>query len=78
MRTGREYLASLQDGRAVVIDSQVVKDVTQHPAFAGVCQSVAGLFYAGAPFVAKNNSFLNYGYEEAEALVDRCLTGYGL
>ena len=36
------------------------------------------MFYGGAPFVAKNYSFMNYGYEEAVALVDRCLAGYGM
>ena len=36
MRTGSQYLASLRDGRRVTIDGQVVKDVTVHPAFAGI------------------------------------------
>jgi 4-hydroxyphenylacetate 3-monooxygenase len=44
MRSGVEYLESLRDGRHVVIDGQVVKDVTAHPAFAGVCRTVAGLY----------------------------------
>jgi 4-hydroxyphenylacetate 3-monooxygenase len=34
------------------------------------------MFYAGAPFVAKTYSYLNYGYEEALELVDACLRGY--
>ncbi|MFF2654344.1 4-hydroxyphenylacetate 3-hydroxylase family protein [Streptomyces sp. NPDC058045] len=44
MRTGNEYLASLQDGRAVYVDGERVKDVTSHPAFAPVAQSIAGLY----------------------------------
>ena len=44
MRTGADYLHSLNDGREVVIDGEVVKDVTTHPAFSGVCQTVAGLY----------------------------------
>jgi 4-hydroxyphenylacetate 3-monooxygenase len=44
MRTGTEYLEALRDGRHVVIDGQVVKDVTTHPAFSGISQTFAGLF----------------------------------
>ncbi|MDO8545462.1 MAG: 4-hydroxyphenylacetate 3-hydroxylase N-terminal domain-containing protein [Opitutaceae bacterium] len=44
MRTGAEYLASLNDGREVVIDGEIVRDIARHPAFAGVCQTIAGLY----------------------------------
>ncbi len=44
MRSGTQYLESLRDGRQVVIDGQVVKDVVAHPAFAGVCRTVASLY----------------------------------
>jgi 4-hydroxyphenylacetate 3-monooxygenase len=43
VRSGAQYLESLRDGRQVVIDGQVVTDVTAHPAFAGVCRTMAGL-----------------------------------
>ncbi len=33
LRTGAEYLRSLNDGRAVFVDGERVKDVTRHPAF---------------------------------------------
>ena len=33
MRTGDEYLRSLNDGRRVFVDGELVKDVTTHPAF---------------------------------------------
>ena len=33
MRTGAEYLRSLNDGRHVFVDGERVKDVTEHPAF---------------------------------------------
>ena len=36
------------------------------------------MFYAGAPFVAKNYSFRNFGYEEALKSVDDFLGEYGL
>jgi 4-hydroxyphenylacetate 3-monooxygenase len=44
MRTGAQYLESLRDGRQVIIDGAVAGDVTTHPAFAGVCQTIAGLY----------------------------------
>lgn len=50
MRSGAHYIESLRDGRHVVVDGAVVKDVTTHAAFAGVAGSVASLFdYAADP-----------------------------
>jgi 4-hydroxyphenylacetate 3-monooxygenase len=36
------------------------------------------MFYAGAPFVAKNYSFLHYNFQEALDLVDACLRSYDM
>src|SRR5277367_5408431 len=44
MRTGTEYLRSLNDGRRVFVDGERVKDVTTHPAFREAAKSIAGLF----------------------------------
>ncbi len=44
MRTGAEYLSSLNDGRVVLVDGEKVDDVTTHPAFAPVAQTIAELF----------------------------------
>jgi 4-hydroxyphenylacetate 3-monooxygenase len=44
MRTGAEYLRSLNDGRRVFVDGEAVKDVTAHPAFRQAARSVATLF----------------------------------
>lgn len=41
MRTGSDYLASLSDGRRVLIDGEVVADVSRHPAFREAARSVA-------------------------------------
>src|SRR5262249_1696957 len=50
MRSGEEYLGSLQDGRHVYADGELVKDVTPHPAFQEAAKSVAHLFdIAAAP-----------------------------
>jgi 4-hydroxyphenylacetate 3-monooxygenase len=34
----------LRDGRRIIIDGRPVTDVTVHPAFAGVCRTIAGLY----------------------------------
>jgi 4-hydroxyphenylacetate 3-monooxygenase len=44
LRTGAEYLRSLDDGRAVFFDGERVKNVASHPAFAGAARSSARLF----------------------------------
>src|ERR1700733_11714675 len=45
MRTGDEYLNSIKgDGRTVYVDGQAVDDVTEHPAFRGVSDSIAAMF----------------------------------
>ena len=50
MRTGADYLRSLNDGRQVFVDGEKVKDVTTHPAFREAARSIARLFdIAAAP-----------------------------
>ena len=45
MRTGAQYLAEIaNDGRQVIYDGEVVRDVTSHPAFSGAARSIAGLW----------------------------------
>ncbi|MGD9846842.1 MAG: 4-hydroxyphenylacetate 3-hydroxylase family protein [Variibacter sp.] len=48
MRTGAEYLRSLNDGRQVFVDGELVKDVTAHPAFREAARSIARLYDIGA------------------------------
>lgn len=49
-RTGRQYVESLKDGRAVYVGGERVKDVTEHPAFRGAVASIAELYdIAAAP-----------------------------
>ncbi|MFD6173016.1 4-hydroxyphenylacetate 3-hydroxylase family protein [Streptomyces coeruleorubidus] len=43
-RSGQEYLESLRDGRAVWLDGELVKDVTEHPAFRNTARSIANLY----------------------------------
>src|SRR5262245_30844036 len=50
MRSGADYLKSLNDGRQVFVEGEKVKDVTAHPAFREAARSVARLYdIAAAP-----------------------------
>ncbi|HEX4410789.1 MAG TPA: 4-hydroxyphenylacetate 3-hydroxylase N-terminal domain-containing protein [Xanthobacteraceae bacterium] len=44
MRTGSDFLRSLNDGRRVFLDGEQVKDVSAHPAFRQAARSIASLF----------------------------------
>ncbi|AUZ34598.1 4-hydroxyphenylacetate 3-hydroxylase [Arthrobacter sp. PGP41] len=44
MRTGDEYIKTLNDGRTVLIDGEAVENVAQHPAFRNVIGTIAELF----------------------------------
>jgi 4-hydroxyphenylacetate 3-monooxygenase len=50
MKTGKQHLAGLHDGRVVLIDGARAGDVTQHPAFRRSVASVGRLYdFASAP-----------------------------
>src|SRR5215467_7719838 len=50
MRSAREYLAGLSDGRSIYLNGELVPDVTTHRAFRNVAASMASLFdFAQAP-----------------------------
>jgi 4-hydroxyphenylacetate 3-monooxygenase len=44
LRSVKEHLQSIRDGRIVYIGSERVDDVTLHPAFRNAAQTVAALF----------------------------------
>jgi 4-hydroxyphenylacetate 3-monooxygenase len=44
LRSGREHLERLRDGRSVYIGNERVDDVTAHPAFARAAQTAASIF----------------------------------
>jgi 4-hydroxyphenylacetate 3-monooxygenase len=44
LKTGKEYLDSLRDGRRVYVGKSLVKDVTAHPAFARAAQTIADIY----------------------------------
>jgi 4-hydroxyphenylacetate 3-monooxygenase len=44
MRTGKDYLAALDDDREIYVDGERVRDVARHPAFAPIANTIAELF----------------------------------
>lgn len=44
LRSGADYLASLRDGRRIHLGSEVVRDVTTHPAFRNTARSFASIY----------------------------------
>jgi 4-hydroxyphenylacetate 3-monooxygenase len=44
MRTGDDYIASLDDGRRVFLDGERIHEVATHPAFAGVVSTMAAMY----------------------------------
>jgi len=71
LRTGAEYLAQIRnDGRQVIYDGEVVKDVTSHPAFRGAAQSIAGLWDIAAD--PKNRALMTYKSPKTGQPVLRC------
>src|SRR5438876_7694937 len=58
MRTGSDYLRSLNDGRQVFVDGERVKDVTAHVAFREAARSIARLYdIAAAPQMRERMTF---------------------
>src|SRR6516162_3144124 len=58
LRTGAEYLRSLNDGRQIFVDGEKVADVTKHPAFREAARSVARLYdIAAAPEMRDRMTF---------------------
>jgi 4-hydroxyphenylacetate 3-monooxygenase len=58
LRTGSEFLRSLDDGRQVFLDGDRVGKVIEHPAFSGAGRSLAGLFdLAAAPEMREQMTF---------------------
>ena len=52
--TGKEYLESIRDGRALYVGSEYIEDQTTHPAFAGCAQTYAALYDMKANPVHRN------------------------
>ena len=66
MRTGAEFLRSLNDGRQVFVDGEKVKDVTAHRAFREAARSIARLFdIAAAPENRERMTFTSPRYRRA-------------
>ena len=44
LKTGKEHLESLRDGRVIYVGQEKVTDVTTHPAFRNAAQSIAAMY----------------------------------
>ena len=44
LRTGKEHIERLRDGRIVYVGSERVDDVTTHPAFRNAARTVAAIY----------------------------------
>ena len=44
LRTGTDYLAAMRDGRKIYIGSELVRDVTAHPAFRNAARSFGDIY----------------------------------
>jgi 4-hydroxyphenylacetate 3-monooxygenase len=70
MRTGAEYLKSLNDGRQVFVDGERVKDVSTHPAFREAARSVARLYDIAA--ASENRELMTFKSPKTGEPVWRC------
>src|SRR5215212_3030994 len=69
LRTGAEYLRSLNDGRAVFVEGERVKDVSRHKAFREAARSVGRLYdIAAAP---ENRELMTFTSPKTGAPVHR-------
>jgi 4-hydroxyphenylacetate 3-monooxygenase len=60
MRTGSDYLRSLNDGRQVFVDGECVKDVAAHRAFREAARSIARLYdIAAEPDLRERMTFVS-------------------
>src|SRR5262245_57369084 len=58
LRTGAEFLRSLEDGRQIFLEGERVRSVVEHPAFAAAARSIAALFdIAAAPEMRERMTF---------------------
>ncbi len=64
LRTGKEYLESLRDGRQVWIDGERVKDVTTHPAFKPIVEARARMY--DMAHEAKHREVMSYRDDKGE------------
>ena len=69
LRTGTQYIEAIRDdGRHVVHDGEVIRDVTRHPAFAGVVAGVTA--YASIAFLMRY--FRRHDFEALDPFAYYC------
>jgi 4-hydroxyphenylacetate 3-monooxygenase len=76
VRSGADYLAGIQDGRAVYLDGQKVPNVVEAPAFAGAARTIASLYDAASGAVEMQTlhpelgSTINRVYMQPRSIAD--------
>ena len=70
MRSGQDYLSSLNDGRQVFLNGEVAGDVSKHPAFRGAAESVARLYDVAAD--PANRDLMTYISPKTGEPVNKC------
>ena len=71
LRDGETYLTQIRDdGRQVIYDGEIVRDVTSHPAFRGAAQSIARLWDIAAD--PANRELMTYASPKTGRPVLRC------
>ena len=69
-RTGADYIQSIQDGRAIFLDGQLVEDHVEHPAYRSSVRSIAGLYdFQAAP---ENQELMTFESPSNGSRVNRC------
>ena len=62
LRTGKEHLERLRDGRVVYVGDERVEDVTSHPAFRNAARTIATIYDLKAdPANVETMSFVEDG-----------------
>ena len=70
VRTGRQYLDSLRDGRQVFYEGEPVADVAEHPAFRNAVRTTAALYdFQAAP---ENLELMTFESPTSGGRVNRC------
>jgi 4-hydroxyphenylacetate 3-monooxygenase len=69
-RTGKDYISSLRDGRAIYLDGQAVHDPVDHPAYRNAVRTVARLYdFQASP---ENLELMTFKSPTSGGRVNRC------
>jgi 4-hydroxyphenylacetate 3-monooxygenase len=61
LRSGREYLNGLKDGRVIYVGAERITDVVSHPGFRAAAETIAGIFDLKSHSVLRNDMIVEEG-----------------